>query len=67
MHYSESYILGIKEGRSFLTHNPDLTVQDMVEEIESCKRLMREFSQPMKDVFKGQRDFWINQIKMKGE
>lgn len=66
MQYSESYILGIKEGRSFLTHNPDLTVQDMRDCADSCKRLARDFSQPMKDVFKGQRDFWINQIKKKG-
>lgn len=64
---SQYYILGIKEGRSFLSHNPDLTVQDMKECADDCKRLARDFSQPMKDVFKGERDFWINQIKMKGK
>jgi hypothetical protein len=65
MQYTESYILGIKEGRSLLTSNPDFTVQDMKECAETCKRLIPQYSQPMKDVFKGERDFWLNQIKMK--
>lgn len=60
---SEAYILGIKEGRSFLSNNPDLTLQEMAGCAENCKRLARDFSQPLKDTFKGERDFWINQIK----
>lgn len=60
---SDSYILGIKEGRSFLTNNPDLRIEDMKQEVETCKRLALSHSQPMKDIFKGQVDFWNNQIK----
>lgn len=63
---SDAYILGIKEGRSLLAHNPDFTLQDMQACAENCKRLARDFSQPMRDVFKGERDFWLNQIKVKG-
>lgn len=62
---SQEYILGIKEGRALLNSNPDFTIQDMEECTESCKRLARDFSQPMKDVFKGERDFWLNQIKIR--
>ena len=60
---TEAYIMGIKEGRSMLTNNPDMTVNDMQECLATCARLNKEHSQPMKDVFIGERDFWKNQIK----
>jgi len=60
---SDAYILGIKEGRSTLSNNPDFTLSDMQACFEQCKRLALSHSQPMKDVFKGESDFWLNQIK----
>jgi hypothetical protein len=62
---SESYILGIKSGRSYRNRFPDETIDDMVVHRNSCQRLIRAYSQPMKDVFKGERDFWRNQISIK--
>ena len=64
---SNYYIMGIKEGRSVLTSNPDFTVADMKECADTAKRLIREFSGEMKDMFKGERDFWLNQIKQVSE
>lgn len=63
---TDSYILGIKEGRNTLKNHPELSPDDIRREIDSCTRLMRSYSQPMKDVFKGQRDFWRNQLKKRG-
>lgn len=60
---SDAYILGIKEGRSFLSNNPGMTKDDMQSAMANCSSNMASHSQPMKDIFKGQRDFWRNQIK----
>jgi hypothetical protein len=62
--YSAEYIAGIQEGRQLkrLT-NPDLAM--MREFHASCVATMREFSAgPVKDLLKGERDFWQNQIKI---
>ena len=64
---SSHYILGIKEGRSFLNHYPDISLDEIKGEIDAFKRLMRSHSQPMKDVFKGSLDFWKNQLEIKGK
>lgn len=61
---SDAYILGIKDGRAFLNAFPGLTLAEKTACLENCKRqLKRGFAQPMRDLFKGERDFWINQIK----
>lgn len=60
---SDSYIQGIKEGRSFLQNNPDLTREEMQSCAAQCARLMRDHVQPLRDMFKGERDFWRNQLK----
>lgn len=60
---SEAYILGIKEGRDYLRHNPGMTKEDMQSAMANCASNMAKHSQPMKDLFKGQRDFWRNQVK----
>jgi hypothetical protein len=60
---SESYILGIKEGRQFLNANPNLTIDEIKNEIAANKKLARQFSGDMKESFKGTRDFWLNQLK----
>lgn len=57
---SESYLLGIKDGRETLNYFPDLCPKT---EYEGSARLMASHSGDMKEFFKGQRDFWKNQIK----
>lgn len=61
--YSQAYLLGIKEGRAFLKQNPNLSIQVMQKLKKDCDRLMRDHSHDMKNAFKGERDFWANQIK----
>lgn len=60
---SETYIMGIKEGRHIFTKHPDMSLEEMKEIVQQCKLLARDHSQPLKDVFRGERDFWLNQMK----
>lgn len=60
-----AYLDGIAEGRSFLKANPSVsqnvtTMQLLRKNAQDC---MRNHSGAMKDCFKGERDFWNNQIK----
>lgn len=57
---TEAYLDGIKEGRQFLEKYPDACP---VHEYEICKELARTHSNEMKDMFRGQRDFWKNQME----
>ena len=61
---SAEYLMGIKEGRELLkASNPDLDM--MRAYLASTIATMREFSAgPVKDMLKGERDFWQNQIKL---
>lgn len=61
---TEYYIEGIKEGRRLLTDNPGINKQ---EALESCKRLLAQgFTGGVRDMFRGERDFWELQIKKEG-
>ena len=60
---SQAYLEGISEGRSFLKSNPDMTVIEMKRARNDCTELMRSHSDVTKEAFKGERDFWSNQIK----
>ena len=60
MEVSQAYILGIKEGRGFLTRFPDAKP---AQEIETLTRLIKTHSGDMKECFKGQLDFWKGQLK----
>lgn len=62
---SEEYLMGITEGRQLLnSSNPDL--QDMKAFLNSCEATMKEFGPgPVKDMLKGERDFWRLQISKK--
>lgn len=62
---SKAYLMGIKEGRAFLTNNPDLTTEEMQRCLSQCKRLARDFSDDLKDMFKGEAAFWKHQIAVK--
>lgn len=56
---SDLYIEGIKEGRDTLKHFPDLCP---LNEYHGCKRLIKGASYEMKQFYKGQADFWHNQV-----
>jgi len=63
-----AYLDGIAEGRSFLNANPSVkgdktTMQMLMRNAQDC---MRTHSGAMKDCFRGERDFWNNQIKKAG-
>ena len=57
--------MGIKEGRDFLKSFPDISLEEM----QSCEQIaainMKSNANEMRDCFKGERDFWRNQIKKK--
>jgi hypothetical protein len=64
---SAEYLLGIRKGRElFEREKPDL---DMMREfLASTIATSREFSAgPVKDMLKGERDFWRNRIKLEIE
>lgn len=57
---SQAYILGIKEGRAMLNASPEI---DRQAAYDNAKRLALSHSGDMKDLFRGERDFWKNQLK----
>ena len=59
---SQEYIDGIVEARSFLKANPYTTIDNMRVHFENAKALQASHSGAMKQYFKGQADFWKNQI-----
>ena len=61
---TDSYCLGIKEGRELLKNCPDI---DLCAARLNAIENMRRHSGTMHEIFKGQRDFWNNQIKKRGK
>ena len=54
-----AYLDGIAEGRALLKANPDIDILKCYQ--NACKNVKRhQFA--MKDCFKGERDFWKNQL-----
>lgn len=64
--YTEAYIMGIKEGRQLLTANPDYTREDIQAIIANIKSTLRGFSGDVAEMLRGERDFWVNQLKVRG-
>ena len=62
-HINGAYLDGIGEGRGFLKANPDLTREEMQGCLDNAKENMKRHSFAMKDYFRGERDFWKNQLK----
>lgn len=66
---SESYLLGIREGRSFYDswieiHGQEPTVEDIDGIIDNLTaQFGRGFNCQMNDVFRGERDFWRRKLK----
>jgi hypothetical protein len=65
--YSAAYIEGICEGRrlwKFLTASGELTLEAAQAELDATKRCLRQgFSGDMAEAFRGERDFWAQQVK----
>lgn len=63
-HINGAYLDGISDGRSLLKANPNWGFI----EIQTCYKNSREnvkrHSFAMKDYFKGEQDFWKNQLKI---
>lgn len=57
---SRAYILGIKEGRSMYDRFPDT---DKRQAMINAAALMRTHSGVMRDIFRGERDFWKHQLE----
>lgn len=58
---TDAYLLGISEGRSL---NAPPSLSDMIAFRDNCAaQLKRGFDRTMSDMFKGERDFWANQIR----
>lgn len=65
---TDSYILGIKEGRALYreirAQHRLVTREDMRAFEANCTaNLARGFARELADVFRGERDFWRGQIK----
>lgn len=62
---THEYLIGIREGRELKARfKPDLA--GMRAYLASCEDTMREFGPgPVKDILRGERDFWRSQIKIK--
>jgi len=61
---SEEYLEGIREGRQmFRRHGIELAH----EELDNLKRTIKGFaaSSPVGQLLRGERDFWVNQLKRK--
>ncbi len=63
MNYSKAYIEGIKEGRQLLKANPNYTRDDIEAIITNVKSTLKGFTGEVADMLRGERDFWINQLK----
>lgn len=62
---SQAYIEGIKEGRAYLKAFPDQTPEDIKHHLSNIRKTMRYASPTVKEILKGERDFWTNQLKKK--
>ena len=59
---TECYLLGIREGRDYLKQFAP-SIEEMRALAANCETLLKQgFAREMADVFRGERDFWRNQI-----
>lgn len=66
---SHAYLLGIREGRELLNsivgRGETVTLSDARSIVSTLEALLKEsFASEMADTFRGERDFWRNQIKI---
>lgn len=64
-HVTQAYLMGIREGRDHLKNFPELKDdrQTMQTLATNAAQLMRHHSGDMRELFKGERDFWRNQLR----
>jgi len=64
---SQAYLLGISEGRSLLRQfqaDGTADADTFRAALANCEaQLRRGFAGDMRDCFRGERDFWCNQVK----
>lgn len=65
---SSIYLAGIREGRSLyntiIARGETVTRDECQAFADNCAaQLKRGFDSAMKDMFRGERDFWLNKIK----
>jgi hypothetical protein len=60
---TESYLLGIKDGREYLKANPATTLAECEEHAKICAALVKQHAGDMKDFHRGERDFWRGQCE----
>jgi hypothetical protein len=61
---TQEYLNGIKEGREYLKkEKPDTaTMRDI---LDTLRRTLKGFTGPVAETLRGERDFWINQLKLR--
>lgn len=60
---TQAYLIGIKEGRQLNNLQGPFDKSEIQGMITNLQRLVREYSGSMKGTFKGELDFWTNQLK----
>ena len=65
---TDSYILGILEGRAMMSEmkvrGEVITNAEMQAFVDNARaNIKRGFARELVDVFRGERDFWLNQLK----
>ncbi len=65
---TQNYLNGIKEGREyFKQYGKDFSLAEIKSHIENIKNQIKNGnSDDMRDFLRGERDFWINQLKIRG-
>lgn len=65
---TDSYLIGILEGRAMMSEmkarGEVITNAEMQAFVDNARaNIKRGFAREFADVFKGERDFWLNQLK----
>lgn len=65
---TDSYLIGILEGRAMMSEmkvrGEVITNAEMQAFVDNARaNIKRGFARELADVFKGERDFWLNQMK----
>lgn len=63
---TEYYLMGIREGRQHLEHEPNASPLEMLENLNSTIKRGFAANSPVGQMLRGERDFWLNQMKRKG-
>lgn len=60
------YLYGVSSGRAILRATPGILPHEIERLIDTCTDLLRRgFSREIADTYRGERDFWKNQLKLR--